>query len=422
MHIIELFISYMILQIFIIKVFENIIDEKPKYRIFQLLPIAVLNSIINIVLYEMSIISLSALFNYLYFFIIIKIQFSYSNKKAIINSIVIWLLSIILDMGVMLLTRLLEENFFEQYIDIIKIVSTLFIIIILWLLTKINYTANKIKKFLRKLEKLNYSTFALSTVIIAYIIIDVICVKNINQNNVIFLLTFSTLISFLFFTIFIYQQYLIFTLKETNKFLIKNNELYIKLINDYKILKHNLTNQLLGIKSVSNKRSKELIDEIIKDYNKNYINTENMNNIPNGINGIIYEKLQNKKIENLKVKVNNKIKQDILKLIGPRSYNLLCEALGIALDNALEATNKSKKKMIYLEFIETKEDILIKIINTFLGEIDIDRIGEKNYSTKGKNRGVGLYSLIGRNKIKILNHLKNDLFITEIKIEKKTTK
>ena len=232
------------------------------------------------------------------------------------------------------------------------------------------------------------------------------------------ILTITIILSILIISMIIIK-YENITLKQTNAILIKNNEFYTKLLDNYRILKHNLISQLIGIKSVSNKNTKKLIDDLIKQYNETYNTTQYIKEMPSKVSGIIYEKLYNFKQKDIKLTVDNKIKNDLFNLISPRSYNLLCEALGVLFDNAMEATSETKEKIIYLKFEEKEEEIKITIINTFVGKIDIEKIGSKNYTHKENGHGLGLYSLMGRNKLQIKYHIKNNLFFSEIFIEKR---
>ena len=121
----------------------------------------------------------------------------------------------------------------------------------------------------------------------------------------------------------------------------------------------------------------------------------------------------------LKFLVNNNIKSALLDVITPRSYNLLCEAIGILLDNAMEAAYLSEDKVVYLNFKESKENIYIEIMNTFRGDLDVDKLGTKDYTTKKLGSGLGLYSLIGRSKLQVKTMIRNDMFITKITVLKK---
>ena len=114
----------------------------------------------------------------------------------------------------------------------------------------------------------------------------------------------------------------------------------------------------------------------------------------------------------------NKLKKDILNILSPRNYNLLCEALGITLDNALDAAIKSKEKNLYLSFLETQNNIKIVIANSFLGTIDIDKVGTINYTSKQNGHGLGLVSLFLKNNLIIKNKIKGNLFITQMLISK----
>ena len=61
------------------------------------------------------------------------------------------------------------------------------------------------------------------------------------------------------------------------------------------------------------------------------------------------------------------------------------------LDNAKEASLESKEKRVAVEMYEMDNDLHIIIANTYKGEVDIEKINEYGYSSKGKNRGTGLH-------------------------------
>ncbi|AJA47397.1 GHKL domain-containing protein [Clostridium pasteurianum DSM 525 = ATCC 6013] len=69
----------------------------------------------------------------------------------------------------------------------------------------------------------------------------------------------------------------------------------------------------------------------------------------------------------------------------------ISRCLGILLDNAIEAAEKSDKPFIKLAIINTKTSVLIVISNSCAEIIPhIHRIYQKGFSTKGNNRGLGL--------------------------------
>lgn len=72
----------------------------------------------------------------------------------------------------------------------------------------------------------------------------------------------------------------------------------------------------------------------------------------------------------------------------------LSRCLGIILDNAIEATLSSEEKKLNIAFIKKSSSILIVVSNTFEGEIPpLSKIFKAGFSTKGKNRGLGLSNL-----------------------------
>lgn len=71
-----------------------------------------------------------------------------------------------------------------------------------------------------------------------------------------------------------------------------------------------------------------------------------------------------------------------------------CRALGILMDNAIEAAIECDIKKINLAIIKKEKSKIIIIQNTYNNnQTTLKRIYEKDYSTKGKNRGIGLKTL-----------------------------
>ena len=68
------------------------------------------------------------------------------------------------------------------------------------------------------------------------------------------------------------------------------------------------------------------------------------------------------------------------------------EIVGIFLDNAVEALSKEKDKSIILEMfaMEQKVEIRVKNVSPYYENDEIAKFFQYNYSTKGKNRGIGL--------------------------------
>lgn len=178
------------------------------------------------------------------------------------------------------------------------------------------------------------------------------------------------------------------------------------LYDDIRSYKHDINNILLSLKY--------------------HIDEENMAEIKNlfyedieGIKGFdikVYKllaQLQNLKIDVLKGVILSKyqkaLNQGIDIEIGIQCQILqteineidLCRVVGIYLDNSIEAALDAKEKQILVYMDQIEDQYMIKISNTYNGTISPIVMGEKNKTTKGEGRGMGLYSasrIIKRNK------------------------
>ena len=79
--------------------------------------------------------------------------------------------------------------------------------------------------------------------------------------------------------------------------------------------------------------------------------------------------------------------------------------------------------MISYEIYTNNENIIIIITNTYKGKIELDKINKNGYSTKGKNRGKGLYlanKIVKNSNVFFLeNRIINDFYIQKITIKKR---
>lgn len=358
----------------------------------------------------------------LFISIICLILLKINIKEWFFYIIITGIIGLTVDILLMLIVSLIRSvNILQNAeMDIIQIFSSTVMIIVYYILSKSIAIQKFIKGLFKRFNKVNSSNILIFVLLVAYFIVAIMCLNEI-ENKSLILMSLLILSSTLLFLInFITNNYQIKMLKENRDLLIRNNEFYIALIDDYRIMKHNLINKLLGLKTVSNSKTKKLIDEIILEYNSTFKTTKDIKNIPVGINGIIYEKLYNlDNVEDLNIYIENKIKSNILEELTPKNYNSLCEALGVTLDNALEASLNSKEKVVYLKLSETNEKIIINIQNTFSGSIDFDKLGKINYSSKGTNHGLGLASLLRKSEIELTTSIKLNLFIVKILVNKK---
>nr|WP_301281819.1 GHKL domain-containing protein [Clostridium bornimense] len=68
--------------------------------------------------------------------------------------------------------------------------------------------------------------------------------------------------------------------------------------------------------------------------------------------------------------------------------------MGIILDNAVEASIESEKKILNIAFINKNKSLIVVVENTFpLNIPPIYKMFKYGFSTKGDNRGIGLSNL-----------------------------
>lgn len=97
--------------------------------------------------------------------------------------------------------------------------------------------------------------------------------------------------------------------------------------------------------------------------------------------------------------------------------------LGILLDNAIEAAKECDEKVVYLELrkdLRSPRQLLI-IKNTYKNkDVDTEKIFDKNYSTKPKNSGLGLWEvrqiLKRNNNLNLFTTKNNDYFIQQLEM------
>ncbi len=361
--------------------------------------------------------------SFCYFFIFYPILFYSLEKnffKAIMYySILIWFLAVILDFIIMLLISIINAIFIIDISnDFYIIFPSLIVCVILIALSNIKF----IKTFFAKL--LNYLlNLYLYDIILLFFTIFIICIGisitiNVKNLNIEILLVFISLLFFLSFVLIVLKKINDYENKIFLNYLKENNNFYIMVDEENRIFRHNLMANLLCIKSVSNKKSRLLIDDFLLKNNFNIDFANHIKQIPYGINGIINQKIH-PYLEKLDIKINNKIDYDIFDFLKARRYNVFVEKMIITLDNAIESSLNSDERLLIVNLYEENEKICIEIKNSYSNEINIDNVGVVSCSTKGSKRGLGLLSLFRDREAQVKLKIINNLFISVISAKKK---
>ena len=214
---------------------------------------------------------------------------------------------------------------------------------------------------------------------------------------------------------FMYQEYQI---KQVNKKIIEENNYIKNIAKQDEEFKHNLINNLLGIKTISNKETNKLIDELINDYRQDYKNITNINDLPNGVQSIIYRKAFEENIDDLNLIVDNSIEKELYDILNPKKYNHLCTAIGILFDNALQAVKDNTQKVIEINFLEDNENIYFVLKNSFSNFIDLEEFGKRNVTTKINGHGIGINYVSKLKTLELKNEIINNMFVSKLIIKK----
>lgn len=123
----------------------------------------------------------------------------------------------------------------------------------------------------------------------------------------------------------------------------------------------------------------------------------------------------------LNIHVSIEVTDEIISL--PMDTLDLCRIIGIFLDNAIEATLETACPTICFALIDLDTEYLFVISNTFLEkEIPYTALSKPDVSTKGENRGIGLYNahkIISRyNHIFLDTEIQGQTFIQRLQLTK----
>ena len=298
------------------------------------------------------------------------------------------------------ITKIVSSNMLDSLCNFNNYNNLKFYIAIVSVIIAFIYTyifKNRIKLLIRFISRIKYYWILL----IVLFGINVLLSINIRYSELV--LNRSTILDCLFIitlvTIFIY------TVDKNNKYdsLDKHyNDLYeySKLSEDcnydYRIKLHENKNQLLLIDSMidDKKKLKEYINYLLEQHNivvnNYYLSCLTSIPIPGMKSFINYKLVELKSIgATIELFVSEEIK-DIDINLNERDYNDISVAIGVILDNIIDAVRLQKEKLVSLNIYLEDEKLHFQCANSYDGEIDVDKIFRMGYSTKGANRGVGL--------------------------------
>ncbi len=358
--------------------------------------------------------------------IMYKLMFNDTIKETLVKSLICYILLVLIELLlsiIMINFKYTNINDFNNGVLLKCIVSFVELFLTLKIIKneKCNILLNKIIESSNKDITVNiFLVISAMTMIILVLKYE----KSFNTTTY-----FTNLILILIFTglMFISVRNNIKAKKESEKIetLLNFMSKYEKIIDEERINRHEMLNNLLMLKGFKNKNTKkydDTINDIIKLYEKNGKETiRNVSNLPSGLKGVLYYKIEDMKHYDINVNINiSKRAKSLLDIIETKEYVSLCKIFGIVLDNACEAAKESNDKFVFIEIYEMNNIIHINIENSFKNKIDINKLNDQYYSTKGKGRGLGLFlanKLIKESEsLDMVQRVENSMFVTEISI------
>ena len=354
------------------------------------------------------------------YIILLNITFNLNFKKSmpIISSLIFFQLII------EIVLNLIVSDFTKEFV--IKLAAFLILII----LTK------SMKKKIKKIITINKNYSTKITVLTLLSILSIIIFYYFINNNLLIdtkigicAVAFFTFVSGLI--IIINQQNENLNLKTEYEKMLDFEQVYEKELQKEKNIKNEYKEKLIIIKTkILNKDNKHKVIAYINDITEEddsfseeeYTKLQYLPN--NGLKSLIYFKIANAKLKKINVAVNVSpaVNESNLNKLTAKQFKDLSVIIGIYLDNAIEAAEKSKKKMIGIEMYELEDGVEIIITNSYTGTINQSKLGKEQYTTKGKGHGYGLLlakSTVNHNrKISSTTEIRPEIYIKYIKIKK----
>jgi len=173
-----------------------------------------------------------------------------------------------------------------------------------------------------------------------------------------------------------------------------------ELLKHYKMQVHENKNRLLmikgmldGPKNITKKYIDGLLEEINDNKNNKYYWLGELKYIPfPGIRNFVNYKLF--KLKELGAEIELFVSSDLEKIdvttFKEEEYNQLSTILGIILDNMIESISETDEKLVSINMYIEDGKIHTEYVNSYDGIIDLTRLNEVGYTTKGEQHGVGL--------------------------------
>lgn len=311
-----------------------------------------------------------------------------------------------------------------------NLLANIFISIFAIVLTNLPFVKKSMNKIINIFKKKKLVNYLYVLLLILYLIVSKngleLILKSNYYVNILFIIAVIAI-----FGIIIKNESKYERLKEENKQMYNHVTKYEKIITEQGKVNHEFKNQLMVIRGYAQMKSDKLleyIDSITQDANKTHSSylISQLNKFPEGgIKGLLYYKLSIMEDENIKYELD--VESGVrtkLNSLSTNMYKNITKILGVLLDNAIDASKRSKEKQIIISVLKDKTNVIFSISNSYKGKLNLDKMGT-GFTTKGLGHGYGLRLVNDimkeTNSFEVTNEVKDKYYVSNliIKIEKK---
>lgn len=330
----------------------------------------------------------------------VKYIFKIPTKSAFMTAFYVQLINLI-DEVIFSIILVMVFNFDgNSYSILVVFLADIFVAILSIFWVKLKFVKKIYNNIIDVINKVSLKIFLLCLlpILVAFSVYLAIAYY---KYNILYMIIANNIVVYLIFVII-----LILIKKERayikihNKYNTTLNSLkeYEDILDRYRISNHENKNELLTIRNMlpkTNKKTISYIDKIIenklKDNDKIMLETAK---IPNGgLRGLIYSKVLLMKESNIsyELEISKEVKTvDLINRIDDSTMLDICKIIGVYLDNAIQEVQKLHDKYVNVEMYLDKRILIIAISNNYEGQITLDKLDEKGYTSKGKGHGYGL--------------------------------
>ena len=380
--------------------FEN--NSKPDYKkvIPIILIVSTLVTLINVANTEIFGGIMKIILIYILIYHFYMIIFNKTSSQILVGSLILYLTLFISETITAIFISFIFYLLDNQSMEILK--NTILINIIITTISYIIISKNR-KMLLSlihnsKFEFRNGIMLVLLVLLTTTILLFKIPLSNWSLN-VEFILTMLLLLCFVLIGFYMLKQKA--DIQKTTAMyqqLVDYSDITNNLLEEYRVISHEQKNHLLIIRGMLDETNKELVDYVDNLLDKQvgfkYEWIGDLNHLPlSGLKGLINYKLIEMEALGIAtdVSISKEVSKTKLNKLSTKQKDNLYSIMGVYLDNAIQAAKDSKKKEISLEVYKEKRNVIVVLANTYKGKIEINKIDNYGYSTKGKNHGVGLH-------------------------------